>query len=271
MTQTSKDPIGAVLVVCAGIGWIQTSLDLAESGFKVYLLEKNLSIGGAMAQLDKTFPTNDCSMCIMSPKLVDAGRHRNIQILTNAKVEKVQGTPGNFKVRIQKKARYVTIEDCKACGDCAKVCPVKIPNDYEQGLVTRAAIYQLFAQAMPSAYGIEKKGTPPCLATCPIHVNAQGYIALISVGKFEEALALIRERNPVPGITGRICTHPCDSVCRRKDVGTAQNLVERAVALDGLKRFVSDLAKEDKTDLIVPQEHGKKVAIIGAGAGGFDA
>jgi heterodisulfide reductase subunit A-like polyferredoxin len=262
MNQPSKDPIGAVLVVGAGIGGIQTSLDLAESGFKVYLLEKNLSIGGTMAQLDKTFPTNDCSMCIMSPKLVDAGRHRNIQILTNAKVEKVEGGPGHFKVRIHKKARYVTIEDCKACGDCVKVCPVKIPNDYEQGLVTRAAIYQLFAQAMPSAYGIDKKGIPPCRATCPIHVNAQGYIALISVGKFEEALALIRQKNPFPGITGRICTHPCESVCRRKDV-------ERAVAIDGLKRFVSDIEKEDKTDLSVPEENGKKVAIIGAGPAGL--
>jgi heterodisulfide reductase subunit A-like polyferredoxin len=262
MNQPSQHPIGAVLVVGAGIGGIQTSLDLAESGFKVYLLEKNLSIGGTMAQLDKTFPTNDCSMCIMSPKLVDAGRHRNIQILTNAKVEKVEGAPGNFKVQIHKKARYVTIEDCKACGDCVKVCPVKIPNDYEQGLVTRAAIYQLFAQAMPSAYGIDKAGVPPCRATCPIHVNAQGYIALISVGKFEEALALIRQKNPFPGITGRICTHPCESVCRRKDV-------ERAVAIDGLKRFVSDLEKEDKTDLTVPEENGKKIAIIGAGPAGL--
>ena len=269
MTQSSKDPIGAVLVVGAGIGGIQTSLDLAESGFKVYLLEKNLSIGGTMAQLDKTFPTNDCSMCIMSPKLVDAGRHRNIQILTNAKVEKVEGAPGHFKVRIQKKARYVTIEDCKACGDCVKVCPVKIPNDYEQGLITRAAIYQLFAQAMPSAYGIDKRGTPPCRATCPIHVNAQGYIALISIGKFEEALALVRQKNPFPGITGRICTHPCESVCRRKDVGTNRNRVERAVAIDGLKRFVSDYEKEDKTDLTIPQENGKKVAIVGAGPAGL--
>ena len=269
MSQPSKSPIGAVLVVGAGIGGIQTSLDLAESGFKVYLLEKNLSIGGTMAQLDKTFPTNDCSMCIMSPKLVDAGRHRNIQILTNAKVEKVEGGPGNFKVRIQKKARYVTLEDCKACGDCVKVCPVKIPNDYEQGLVTRAAIYQLFAQAMPSAYGIDKRGTPPCRATCPIHVNAQGYIALISVGKFEEALALVRQKNPFPGITGRICTHPCESVCRRRDVGTTRNRVERAVAIDGLKRFVSDYEKEDKTDHTIHEENGKMVAIVGAGPAGL--
>ena len=262
MNPTSKKPIGAVLVVGGGIGGIQTALDLAESGLRVYLVEKKLSIGGTMAQLDKTFPTNDCSMCIMSPKLVDAGRHRNIQILTNARVDQVEGEPGHFKVRIHKKARYVTIEDCKACGECAKVCPIKIPNDYEQGLVTRAAIYQLFAQAMPSAYGIDKKGDPPCRAACPIHVNAQGYIALISAGKFEEALALVRMKNPFPGITGRICTHPCESACRRKDV-------EQPIAIDGLKRFVADLEKEDKTDLTVPPENGKKVAIIGSGPAGL--
>lgn len=262
MVRTSNPPVGAVLVVGAGIGGIQTSLDLAESGFKVYLLEKNISIGGTMSQLDKTFPTNDCSMCIMSPKLVDAGRHRNIQILTNGRVEKVEGGPGHFKVSIYQKARYVSLEKCKACADCVKVCPVKIPNDYEQGLVNRSAIYQLFAQAMPSAYGIEKRGEPPCRASCPIHVNAQGYIALIAAGKFEEALALVREKNPFPGITGRICTHPCEEACRRKDV-------ERAVAIDGLKRFVSDIEKEDKTDLSAPEFNGKKVAIVGSGPAGL--
>ncbi len=262
MSHSSKPPIGAVLVVGGGIGGIQTSLDLAESGFKVYLLEKNLSIGGTMAQLDKTFPTNDCSMCIMSPKLVDAGRHRNIEILTHARVEKLEGEPGHFKVLIHKNARYVSIEACKACGDCVKVCPVKIPNEYEQGLVTRAAIYQSFAQAMPSAYGIDKGGEPPCRASCPIHVNAQGYIALITAGKFEEALALVREKNPFPGITGRICTHPCETACRRKDV-------ERAVAIDALKRFLSDFEKEDRTDLTVPEENGKRVAIVGSGPAGL--
>ncbi|MGB9628432.1 MAG: FAD-dependent oxidoreductase [Thermodesulfobacteriota bacterium] len=262
MPLSTQKPIGAVLVMGGGIGGIQTSLDLAESGYKVYLVEKRLSIGGTMAQLDKTFPTNDCSMCIMSPKLVDAGRHRNIEIITNATVEKVEGEPGQFNVTIHKKARYVSIEDCKACGDCSKVCPVKIPNDYEQGLMTRAAIYQLFAQAMPSAYGITKRGNPPCRATCPIHVNAQGYIALISVGKFQEALTLVREKNPFPGITGRICTHPCEEACRRKEV-------ERAVAIDALKRFVSDYEKEDQTDISISVDNGRKVAIVGSGPAGL--
>lgn len=262
MTLSPQKPIGAVLVIGGGIGGIQTSLDLAESGYKVYLVEKRLSIGGTMAQLDKTFPTNDCSMCIMSPKLVDAGRHPNIEILSNATVEKVEGEPGHFKVTVHKKARYVSIEDCKACGDCAKVCPVKIPNDYEQGLITRAAIHQLFAQAMPSAYGITKRGTPPCRAACPIHVNAQGYIALISMGKFQEALALVREKNPFPGITGRICTHPCEEACRRKEI-------ESPIAIDALKRFVSDYEKEDRIDLPLPEENGRKVAIVGSGPAGL--
>jgi heterodisulfide reductase subunit A len=257
-------PVGAVLVVGGGIGGIQTSLDLAESGFKVYLLEKNLSIGGTMAQLDKTFPTNDCSMCIMSPKLVDAGRHRNIQILTQAKVERVEGEPGHFKVRVLKKSRSVTLEDCKACGDCAKVCPVKIPNDYEQGLVTRAAVYQLFAQAMPSAYGIEKKGTPPCRAACPLHVNAQGYVALISVGKFKEALALVRETLPFPGILSYACSHPCEWECKRIEE-------DRPISICRLKKFLVENVDEPEVEFTPPVDQGKSVAVVGSGPAGLTA
>jgi heterodisulfide reductase subunit A len=260
----SKDPVGAVLVVGGGIGGIQTSLDLAESGFKVYLLEKSISIGGTMAQLDKTFPTNDCSMCIMSPKLVDAGRHRNIEILTNARVEKVEGEPGRFKVLVHKKARSISIEECKACGDCTKVCPVKIPNDYEQGLVTRAAVYQLFAQAMPSAYGIEKRGIPPCRAACPLHVNAQGYVALISVGKFKEALELVRETLPFPGILAYACSHPCEQECKRIEE-------DRPIPICHLKRFLVDHVEEPEFEFKKPEENGKKVAIIGSGPAGLTA
>ena len=261
---TSKDPVGAVLVVGGGIGGIQTSLDLAESGFKVYLLEKSISIGGTMAQLDKTFPTNDCSMCIMSPKLVDAGRHRNIEILTNARVEKVEGEPGRFKVLVHKKARSISIEECKACGDCTKVCPVKIPNDYEQGLVTRAAVYQLFAQAMPSAYGIEKRGVPPCRAACPLHVNAQGYVALISVGKFKEALDLVRETLPFPGILAYACSHPCEQECKRIEE-------DRPISICHLKRFLVDQVEEPEFEFKKLEENGKKVAIIGSGPAGLTA
>jgi heterodisulfide reductase subunit A len=115
---------GSVLVVGGGIAGMQSALDLADSGYYVYLLEKSPAIGGAMAQLDKTFPTNDCAMWIISPKLVEVGRHLNIQLITYADLESVEGTPGNFKVRIRKKARSINMDLCTGCGVCVENCPV---------------------------------------------------------------------------------------------------------------------------------------------------
>ena len=123
-----EDITGAVMVVGGGIGGMQAALDLADSGFYVYLVEKSASIGGRMAQLDKTFPTNDCSMCIMSPKLVECGRHLNIEILTLSEVESVSGEAGNFQARLHQKARYIDPDKCTGCGDCAQACPVTLPN-----------------------------------------------------------------------------------------------------------------------------------------------
>lgn len=117
--------IGAILVVGGGIGGIQASLDLANSGYKVYLLEEKPAIGGKMAKLDKTFPTNDCAMCIMSPKLVDCGRHPNIELLTYSQLEGIKGDVGNFKVKVRKKARFVDESLCTGCGECVKNCLVK--------------------------------------------------------------------------------------------------------------------------------------------------
>ena len=128
--------IGSVMVVGAGIAGIQASLDLADSGYKVYLVEKGPSIGGAMTQLDKTFPTNDCSMCIVSPKLVEASRHNNIELLTYSQIEAVSGSAGSFKIKVRKKARSVDADKCTGCGACMAACPVqyiiKIPPEYEQ-------------------------------------------------------------------------------------------------------------------------------------------
>jgi len=157
MTKKSEK-IGAVAVIGGGIAGVQAALDLADIGFKVYLLEKTPTIGGVMAQLDKTFPTNDCSMCILSPKLVDCARHPNIELLTNTDVKKIDGEPGNFNVKIIKKPRYVDIEKCTSCGDCAAICPVKLPNSFEYGLSIRKAIYKPFPQAIPNAYVIDKEG-----------------------------------------------------------------------------------------------------------------
>ena len=111
----SNDKVGAVLVIGGGIAGMQSSLDLADSGFKVYLLEKSPTIGGAMSQLDKTFPTNDCAMCIMAPKLVETGRHHNIKLITNADLEEVAGEAGHFTITISKHSRRVDETKCTGC------------------------------------------------------------------------------------------------------------------------------------------------------------
>jgi heterodisulfide reductase subunit A len=119
-----KDMIGAVMVLGAGIGGIQAALNLADSGFYVYLIEKSPAIGGKMSQLDKTYPTNDCSMCIMAPKLVECGRHLNIEIITYADIESVEGSAGNFRVKVKKRARSIDLNRCIGCGLCIEYCPV---------------------------------------------------------------------------------------------------------------------------------------------------
>ena len=131
----SKDgngKIGAVVVLGAGVAGIQASLDLADMGYKVYLVEDKPSIGGAMAQLDKTFPTNDCAMCLLSPKLVDTARHPNIEIITNTDLQKVDGQAGNFVVTLNKRPRYIDEEKCTGCGTCMNNCPVRNIARFEE-------------------------------------------------------------------------------------------------------------------------------------------
>ncbi len=158
MPEPSTGKIGAVLVVGGGIGGVQSALDLADSGYKVYLVDRAPAIGGIMAMLDKTFPTNDCSMCILSPKLVAAGRHKDIELMTLTEVLGVEGQPGNFKVRLRRHARSVDLSKCTGCGDCLTKCPVKdLPNEFEGGLSNRRAIYRLYAQAVPNAPMIDRE------------------------------------------------------------------------------------------------------------------
>ncbi|MBI4595243.1 MAG: hydrogenase iron-sulfur subunit, partial [Candidatus Tectomicrobia bacterium] len=148
--------IGSVMVVGGGIGGIQASLDLSALGFKVYLVESSPMIGGKMAQLDKTFPTNDCSMCILSPKMIEVNRDPNVEILAYTDVDRVSGEAGNFDVLLRRKLRYVNTALCTGCGTCALYCPVKIPDPFNEGISDTKAIHVLCSQAVPAVSTIDE-------------------------------------------------------------------------------------------------------------------
>jgi heterodisulfide reductase subunit A-like polyferredoxin len=262
MTEAKSGKVGAVMVVGAGIAGVQASLDLANAGYYVYLVEKTSAIGGRMAQLDKTFPTNDCAMCIISPKLVECGRHLNIEIITNAEVQGIEGEPGNFNVAVHQKPRYIDMDACTACGDCIDACPVDVPSEFNQGLNTCKATFKRYAQAYPNAYAINKLDRAPCKVTCPANLNVQGYVQMAKVGKDLESLSIIMEDLCLPGTIGRICPHPCESECRRLEV-------DEAIAIRDIKRFVADSAGIENVVQPEVEPRSEKVAIIGSGPGGL--
>jgi heterodisulfide reductase subunit A-like polyferredoxin len=264
MNEEFRDVIPEALVIGAGIAGMQAALDIAEKGFTVHLVEKDPSIGGHMAQLDKTFPTLDCSACIITPKMVDTANHPNIRLYTYSELVHIEGKAGDFKVIVRKKPRYVDVTKCTACADCVGQCPVTLPNEFDMGLGKRKAIYTPFPQAVPLKYTIDRRGIPPCTATCPLHCNAQGYVALISQGKFKEALALVREKLPFPGILAYACSHSCERECKKIEE-------DRPISICNLKRFLVDTVEEPEFEFTPSEERGQNVAIIGGGPAGLTA
>ncbi len=255
-------PVGAALVVGGGIGGMQAALDLANGGIKVYLAERGPAIGGVMAQLDKTFPTNDCAMCTMAPRLVEIGRHKDVEILTLTEVESIAGQPGNFTVTLRQQPRFIDASKCTGCGACTTECPVTLSSEFDQGLGERKAIYRPFPQAVPNVFAITRRGNSPCQAACPIHQSAQGYVTLIAQGRFKEALEVILRENPIPSICGRICTHPCTSACTRTGVDDPVNV-------PALKRFITDQFPDYELPQPTSPDRAEKIAIVGSGPAGL--
>ncbi len=253
-----------VLVVGGGIAGIQAALEVADSEHQVYLVEKEPSIGGHMAQFDKTFPTLDCAACILTPKMTTVGQHPYIKLMTCSEVTDVSGYVGNFRAIIERKARYVDEDKCTGCGECTKVCPVELNSEFDEGLSKRKAIYTPFPYAVPNKAAIEKRGYPSCRVTCPAGVNAQGYIALISQGKFREALEVVRRAMPLAGVCGRVCTHPCETDCER-------GKLDEPISIRALKRFIADYELKVGREKTTPIERTKedKVAIVGSGPAGL--
>ena len=201
---------------------------------------------------------------MISPKLVEVGRHTNIDLITNSELIDLKGEPGNFTATVRRSPRYVDLAKCTSCGECTKVCPIETSNDYDEGLSQRKAIYKHYAQAMPGAYAINKRGTAPCKATCPAHVSIQGYIALINAGKYQEALELFREDHPFPAVCGRVCHHPCEKMCTRSDL-------DQPLAIRELHRFLADFERSQGAPAVpaVGEPRSEKVAVIGSGPAGL--
>jgi heterodisulfide reductase subunit A-like polyferredoxin len=270
-TNSKKKMVGAVLVEGGGIAGVQASLDLANSGYKVYLVNRSATIGGMMSHLDKTFPTGDCAICVISPKLVECARNLNIEILALSELIKLEGEPGNFKATIRKSPRYINEQICNDCGECTTACPVEIDDKFNRDLGKRKAIQKYYSQAIPNMPNLLKLGHAPCKIKCPANINIQGYIQLIKKKEYVKAVNLIRERNPLSAICGRVCPAPCETACTRAKV-------DSALAIRQLKRFASDeemkLVKSGKLTLPAektPPPGAKKVAIIGAGPSGLTA
>jgi heterodisulfide reductase subunit A len=253
----------SALVVGGGIAGLSAAEELAEAGIEVHLVEREQSIGGYMARLSKTFPTEDCAMCSLAPRLTNAATDSRIHIHALSEVTKITGPPGEFRITVRHQPRYIS-EKCVGCGQCAEACPVVLPSEFDFGVSTRKAVSRPFPNAVPSSFAIDRRGWAPCKSACPVHTSAQGYVALVGAGRFEDAYRVASEPNPFPSVCGRICTHVCESACTR-------GRVDEPIAIAGLKRFVADQVAAAMPVQALPAVYDERVAIVGAGPAGLSA
>jgi len=176
----------------------------------------------------------------------------------------LEGTPGRFTARVVTAPRFIDLSKCTSCGECAKVCPVELPDAYNEGLTTRKAAFKQYAQAMPGAFAIQKADKAPCRRACPAGLNVQGYVQMVKEGKYREALEIIMEDLPLPGVLGRICPHGCEDACRRKEV-------DQPIAIRDLKRLAADMVDPRDIEVSCAAARSEKVAVIGSGPAGLSA
>jgi NADPH-dependent glutamate synthase beta subunit-like oxidoreductase/coenzyme F420-reducing hydrogenase delta subunit/NAD-dependent dihydropyrimidine dehydrogenase PreA subunit len=244
----------SALILGGSLAGLQAALDLGDSGIHVHLIESSpfLGNGGRTRVPDH----------LLSARMLEVARHPRINLWTNTLLQSAKLQTGSLQVKLQQHPRYVDLAKCTGCGDCVEVCPVMLPGSQ------RRAIY-LMDGHQPGCAAIDKMGKAPCAGICPAGVHAQGYIALIAQGRFQEALDLIREAIPFPGIIGRICTHPCELNCRRSEIDTP-------VSIRLLKRFVADWEPDESAKPETAQtpvksiaDDGRKVAVVGSGPAGM--
>ncbi|MGD8458216.1 MAG: FAD-dependent oxidoreductase [Anaerolineales bacterium] len=240
------------LIIGSSEAGIQIALDLADTGIKVHLVESSPFLG-----LDSF---SEYPKYLKDSHLLDIVKHPNIHIWTNTSVENIETKGGDSHVELCQHPRYIDLSKCTACGDCINVCPVIVPG------TNHKAIYM---NGQPGCMAIDKVGISPCADACPGGIHVQGYVALIAQGRFQEAIDLVRDAIPFPGICGRVCTHPCEFNCRRVEI-------DQPVAIRLLKRFLADWELKnpiegDDQNQELPPPREEKIAIVGAGPGGMAA
>lgn len=256
----------AVMVIGGGIAGLEAALDLADAGARVTLVEKSPFLGGGLKQSSSVAGSPMPAFCHVVSKIEAVSSHPGIDVVTNASLRKLRKSDGGYDATLTVEPTRVN-EDCDYCGACVSVCPIKPYDRFNEGLTLRTAIdwpSTPFHEARPN---IERE-VPICQETCPVHIDIRRYVGLVADGKYAEALAVIREKNPLPAICGRVCNHPCEDACNR-------GWQDEPLSIDAIKRFVADwetvLKREGKLVWPSPPKHTRKekVAIVGAGPAGL--